>query len=202
MPFDFATIDPSVLEPSPRPPGRSGGRHFVQLYESAFGMVGAVSTFLALGMATGEAGIVIAESDHRNAIDRALRAAGIDTAASRSQGSFVLLDANESLGRFMDRGMPDPAKFRDYIGSTIDAAAGSGRKVRIFGEMVALLWRRGNFDGAIMLEKLWNDLSATHQFHLFCAYPADEIGPADLTHLGEVCRQHMQVIPPAMQSRN
>ena len=72
----------------------------------------------------------------------------------------------------------------------------SGRRVRAFGEMVSLLWERGNRDGAIALEQLWNELGKRHQFALFCAYPLSAFAnDAERESLSSVCACHSRVIP-------
>lgn len=43
--------------------------------------------------------------------------------------------------------------------------------VRIFGEMVAVLWAEGKTRTAIRLEELWDELATRHAFSLLCAYP-------------------------------
>ena len=73
------------------------------------------------------------------------------------------------------------------------AARGAGRR---FGEMVALLWADGNYDAAIRLEELWNDLQETYSFSLFCSYPMNGFGGEALAKpLSDVCAGHSQVIP-------
>ncbi len=75
-------------------------------------------------------------------------------------------------------------------------AAEGGRRVRAFGEMVALLWTEGNQAAAIRLEELWNELAQTRTFCLYCAYCLDSFGDtahtAPFTH---ICTQHSRVIP-------
>ena len=75
------------------------------------------------------------------------------------------------------------------------AGAGS-RRVRVYGEMVALLWAAGETAAAIALEGFWNDLAETHEFALLCAYPMsafkDAAGAAAFEH---VCATHATVIP-------
>ena len=45
------------------------------------------------------------------------------------------------------------------------------RRIRAFGEMVAILWAQGNDGATVRLEHLWNKFSQKAQFCLFCAYP-------------------------------
>jgi signal transduction histidine kinase len=48
--------------------------------------------------------------------------------------------------------------------------------MRVFGEMVDVLWRAGNQRGAIQLEELWNQLGETMPLVLLCAYRRDDAG--------------------------
>ena len=49
------------------------------------------------------------------------------------------------------------------------------RKVRAFGEMIALLWARGDRAATLWLEQLWHELCQTQEFSLFLRIPE---GPA------------------------
>jgi hypothetical protein len=48
-------------------------------------------------------------------------------------------------------------------------AAEAGRPVRVFGEMVSLLWDAGLIDAAIEVEAMWNELGARYPFSLLAA---------------------------------
>jgi hypothetical protein len=84
----------------------------------------------------------------------------------RMHGQYASLDAAATLSQFMVDGEPSPGRFTEIVGSIIARAANGRRRVRIFGEMVALLWADGNWAAAIRLEALWNDLARTHSFSL------------------------------------
>ncbi len=93
-------------------------------------------------------------------------------------------------------GAPDPSRFSDAVGSLVAEAAAGGRRVRVFGEMVALLWEAGNVAATLRLEELWNDLGEDQAFSLLCAYPAQSLlGAPDDPQFTEVCARHTGVIP-------
>ncbi len=171
--------------------------HFVQFYERDGSLIRAVSEFIGAGLAAGESGIVIATTAHREGIEAALRASGLDLDAAQAQGHYIALDAAETLSRFMDGGTVDPQRFNETIGRVVArAAADGGKRVRAFGEMVALLWSGGNTEGAIRLEEVWNELLETQTFSLFCAYALDGFGDAAHTApFAEICACHSRVIP-------
>ena len=80
------------------------------------------------------------------------------------------------------------------ISPLLRQAAKAGQPVRVFGEMVSLLWDAGLIDAAIEVEAMWNELGGQYPFSLLCAYPAQPVSCAHhLDALTEVCRVHTQV---------
>src|SRR5438128_12400917 len=92
-------------------------------------------------------------------------------------------------------GSPDPERFAEVIGSIITRAAKGRCHVRIFGELVALLWADGKRAAALRLEELWNDLARTYSFSLFCAYPMQGFGVEVYeVEFTEICQQRYLVV--------
>lgn len=192
-PLKALDLDDSTIE---------AGHHVVQFYDHAESLALAVSSFVGAGLVDGEAALVVATAEHRSAFEAILTAAGIDVAAATRVGAYVTLDAEETLGTFMvgglAGGMPDPDAFRRAIGTQIERSAARGPAVRIYGEMVAVLWAAGNVLGAMAVEELWNELATTHRFTLYCAYPASAMSGGE--HRDLVCRHHSAVVPdPQLQ---
>jgi hypothetical protein len=153
------------------------GWHTVRFYRDTRELSAAVAGFLTEGLRAGEHAIIVATTAHRLAFAAALAAAGVDAPAARARGQLVVLDAPATLRLVQAAGQPpDPEAFRRIIGGLITRLAADGRPVRVYGEMVALLWDDGQLEAAIALESLWNELAATTPFALLCAYPS--AGPA------------------------
>ena len=170
--------------------------HFVQFYDTDEFLLNSLSGYIGMGLSLGDASIVVATRAHRESLDKRLQDYGLDVFAARASGKYIQLDAAETLAQFMEGGQPDVGRFADVVGSLVTRAAGSGRRVRIFGEMVALLWGQGNMDAALRLEALWNDLRKTHRYVLFCAYPMRACaGDALADSFKGVCASHSRVIP-------
>lgn len=163
--------------------------HFVQFYENDTFLTNRVSSFINAGLQTGEAGVVIATKPH--CVELNLR--GVGSGGRR----LMVLDAADTLAKFMIDGRPHEKRFKDLIGGLIGQASrhGNGR-ARVFGEMVTLLWSEGKREAAIRLEELWNELATVHSFSLFCAYPMKVFSSEDdgVSFL-EVCSAHSQVWP-------
>ena len=152
--------------------------------------------YVSEGLARDETVVVAATAAHLTALDASLHELGWDPAAQRSNGRFVPLDAARTLSTFMVDGTPDPTAFARTIGGIFDRTR-EGSSIRVFGEMVALLWHEGNVAAALALEKLWNDLAAERSFTLLCGYPHAVLDQASLANVGRVCEMHAEILTPA-----
>jgi len=176
------------------------GGHVVQFYESDSALLAAVGPYLA---ATGQedAAIVIATEAHRLQLEAWLRAEGIASAGiglgTGARERFLMLDAADTMATFISDGQIDRDAFHEGVGGLLRYAAESGRAIRVYGEMVALLWDRGHVLAAIELETLWNELAHELPFSLFCAYPSAAVaGSEHADALHEVCHLHSSVLSP------
>jgi PAS domain S-box-containing protein len=177
--------------------------HSVQFYETDDFLLNSVSDFVGAGLGSGAACIVIATPAHRRSLSRRLKANGLDPASAHARGKYFALDAAQTLAQILQEGSPDPQQFARIIGGQIEHAVKGQKPMRIFGEMVALLWQQGNPAAALRLEALWNELrTTTHPFSLFCAYPMSLFaGQAHEKSFTHVCEQHSQIIPAESYSQ-
>ena len=144
-----------AARPTPAP------EHFVHFYQEDSHLYTSVGRFLQEGLECGDGLVVVATAEHREGLCGALTDAGLDVAFARERGDLTLLDAEETLSRFLvgdlARGTLDADAFERVIGGVVDRAA-SGvvrRSVRAYGEMVALLFKQGNVGATAELEELW-----------------------------------------------
>src|SRR5258705_8070147 len=121
--------------------------HFVQFYEDDAFLEESVAGYIGTGLDRGDGAVVIATREHRISIHKKLKARGIDLAAARAGGQFVALDAADTLAKFMVNGMPDPQRFMQVIGRVVQHVSQGRRRLRAFGEMVAILWAEGHKTG-------------------------------------------------------
>jgi signal transduction histidine kinase len=170
--------------------------HAVQFYDSEDFLFETVARFLGAGLRSGDRMVVIATPEHRDGFVERL---GEDAVARAvADGRLLMLDARQTLARFMVTGMPDPDLFRDTIGrALIRLRDGQPQaRIRAYGEMVDLLWSDGNARAAIRLEELWNDIGQEHDFALLCAYVMGNFyKEGETARFMEVCRNHSHVIP-------
>lgn len=177
------------------PTGQTGADdHVVELYVSDDHLAESVCDFLVPAVHGGRATLVVATADHRRRFEDELRAAGVDVDQCRRSGQYVSLDAGETLTAFMVDGVPDGPRFGDAVAGLVRRMAATFGGVRIYGEMVALLWADGNVGAAFALEELWNQLRREDTFELLCAYPTSLFAGDDAMELlRRLCHQHTRV---------
>lgn len=171
--------------------------HFAHIYHHDQELAEGVARFLAVGFAQGNYGIVLATPEHIAAIEEQLRASGADPEPLRKSGHYSSFDAREILDRVIVNGVFQPGRFDSgIVGAWLKAAAKSGRGIRAFGELVALLAADGNVQGAIDLEMHWNELGQIHEFTLYCGYPARTTENLQDDSFRCICREHTRMIHP------
>lgn len=168
--------------------------HLVQIYENDTHFLNTLEGFAGCGLLSGDSVIIIATQPHLNALNDRLVQQGFDIDHLIKTNQYFPLEAHQTLGKFLVNDWPEEALFNEFISSLLTAAKQKGRKVRAFGEMVAILWEQGFSGATVRLEHLWHQLHAVDNFSLYCAYP--QVGFSRDTNdcLDEICRAHSKII--------
>jgi hypothetical protein len=172
--------------------------HVVQLYQDQDFLNRAVCRFAAAALANGEGLILVPTVSHWNSFRPRLIAQGIDVEAAQERGQLTVVDADELLPRFMHNAMPDSPVFLGLAAEVVTRARVGGRysKVRWWGEMVNILWERGDVAASMNLEDLFDQLAHKQDIAIFCSFLMDnfngEIHTRILPRLGE---NHSHLIP-------
>lgn len=166
------------------------------LYGSEDRFVASVQDFLRPAWHDDGAAVVLLTDAHRRRLAAALAEEGVDLAAAERQGRVTLLDAEETLAGFLLDGGVDLDVVRPALDALLQRVAGGRRGVRVCGEMVALLWERGDITGAIRLEELWDRYTSAYGLTVFCPFPLSAFGdPDDTGAFRTLCDHHTHVIP-------
>ncbi|HEY2905863.1 MAG TPA: MEDS domain-containing protein [Vicinamibacterales bacterium] len=174
--------------------------HAVQFYSDDAVLVELLSRFVGTALVMGDAAVVLATKRHRDAVSIRLHRRGLDTAVAREQGRYVVADAAQLLEKFASQDRVSRDAFNRVVGRLLDraarAAGGTGYRVAVFGELVALAWASGHHDTAMRIEELWNELASARKFSVCCAYPmtgfaANAHAPSFL----KICAHHSHVFP-------
>ena len=144
--------------------------HIVYPYNDETQVADAVCMFASAGLGKGEAVLLVMTAEHYGPILERLAAHGLDVEALTKSGQLVCEEAGQLLSSFMFDGIIDEYEFKLKVGNMIKAAQSGGeRPVRVFGEMVSLIWQSRQ-RATERLEELWNDVIAQHSVPLLCAY--------------------------------
>jgi hypothetical protein len=169
--------------------------HIAHFYASDDELIDQVSAYVIDALNSDETAMVVATRSHLAAFEAAFVHAGIDLERARSEERLITFDANEALHTIVVDDWPDPEAFAAELGGVVPRLLETGRPLRVYGEVVALLWHAGNVVAAIELESLWVDLCKRYSFGLYCAYPTNSVS---FTHNGadavrQVCECHHSV---------
>jgi hypothetical protein len=154
--------------------------HIVQLYQDQDFLGRAVCRFGVAALANQESFVLLSTLPHWNAWRPRFEAEGVDVEAARQRGQMTVLDAEEVLTRFMRDGMPHAPTFLGLVVDLVrDARAGGRyRTVRLWGEMVNVLWERGNVAASMKVEELYDQFVAKKLgVATVCAFSMDNFSP-------------------------
>ena len=166
--------------------------HLVEIYGDDASFLDSLEAFVIGGLKKKESVIVIATPQHLKALDSRLRFRNIDVEAATAKDLYIPLDAEETISKFMVKGWPDDALFEQVVGDLLVRGRKNGKKIRAFGEMVALMWARGETEATIRLEHLWHKFCSSEAFCLFCAYPKAGFTQNVKASIKEICEAHTQ----------
>jgi hypothetical protein len=168
--------------------------HIAQFYEHDGVLLDTLAGFVAGGLKTGESAIVLATEEHLKALDQRLAESGVNVAVARSQDHYIAMVAEDALSMFMVSQWPDDQRFENLVFDLINRARVTGRRVRAFGELVAILWARGDVAATVRLEFLWHQMCRSQEFSLFCAYPKAGFTQDPLKSLDIIRATHSRII--------
>jgi DNA-binding NarL/FixJ family response regulator len=172
--------------------------HEVAFHADDDSVVDGYARFIESALKSGNAVIVVVTEAHRASLLPRLEADGVDVAAAIKQGSYVPLDAADALVRLTVNDVPDPDRCRKVISDLVMGAAkgvkGEHGQVLVCGEIAPTLLCKGNAEGAIKLEHLWDEITEGYGVHTLCGYlwstfPDRESSPI----FRRICREHSAV---------
>jgi hypothetical protein len=169
--------------------------HLVQIYDEERVFLDSLEGFVAGGLDAGDGIVVIATPVHRRALADRLNARGLDVDAACAKDQYIALDAVDTLSKFMVNGWPDDDRFKSLVTQLLSRAGQEGRRVRAFGEMVAVLWQQRHHGATVRLEHLWHRFCREETFSLLCAYPKSGFTRDATASIQEICDAHSRVVP-------
>ncbi|HET9747289.1 MAG TPA: MEDS domain-containing protein [Chitinophagaceae bacterium] len=168
--------------------------HVLQIYESDDILLDSLAGFIGGGIKAGECVLIIASGNHLTALHRILTSFGISVSTLVSDERYIPLNAEAILSKFMRNGYPDEQLFGETISFLFEKAVCKDRRVRVFNELVGVLWEKGYHGAAIQLENQWNQLKKIKIFTLFCAYLKAGFTSNSDESIRKICDCHSKII--------
>lgn len=169
--------------------------HKVQFYEDDSFLIDKLREYVLEAFEDDGVCVLVATHDHLADLHDALRD-DIDMEQAKHDGRLAVYDAATTLQKIVGSTGIDYDAFEATIGGMLRLAKAQGRTVYIFGEVVALLWQRGDHDLAIELEGMWDIQAAKHQLQLLCAYPMEVFSETAYTALfDEAAAESSEEVP-------
>jgi hypothetical protein len=153
---------------------------------------------IAVALKAGDTAIVVATDSHRETLALRLTTKGLDVDAVTQQGTYISLDAADTVSTLMVKDMPDPARVFEVVGGILAAAAKAAKRkncrVVASGECSPLLWAQGKPDAAIRLEQLWGEVCRIFDVDILCGYALSSFHGEEDEHVFQrVCAEHSAV---------
>jgi hypothetical protein len=168
--------------------------HLVQFYETDSVFLNTLEGFAGSGLLAGDCVVIVATQGHLRALNERLRRHNFDLDTLMALDHYIPLDAKETLNKLMVNQWPDEKLFDAFITGIFQRAGKNKRKVRAFGEMVAVLWEEGLNGATVQLENLWHQTHCKQPFMLYCAYPKSGFTQCANDSLTKICKTHSKVI--------
>jgi hypothetical protein len=168
--------------------------HFLQFYESDEEFIDTLETFASSGFENGDGVIVIATEQHLEALSSKL-AKNFNISELVNEKHYIPVDAEKLLGSIMNDDYIDEANFHSVISGLIESVKKRDESnIRVFGELVALLWGQGNRKATVEMEKLWHKICSSGVVCLFCAYPKTGFRQDSSQSIKDICSFHTHVV--------
>jgi hypothetical protein len=182
--------------------------HFVHVYQTEAELREAVASYALDVLGYDRQGMVFfATRRHCDAFQRSLLLHGLDMGGALARGQVKFVHVEDVLPKIFRNGSIDADAFERLVTGEFSRMrrVGRVRHLHVYGEIVDVLWRRGERAATVRLEELWNALGARQDFTLYCAYLADRM-PAEAVdrELGEAIAKHasiMHEVPEGLQPR-
>lgn len=165
------------------------------MFDTADSVAGTVATFLCDGWDAGDWMLVVIKLRNWSAVERRLRRRGFPVRSAIEDGRLIVLDAATTRPAIMNGEVPDKEWFFSTLGRLVARLwTTSAGRLRIYGEHAELLAEEGNFEGALRLEQLWEEVRQRFACTMLCGYSAAHFADAaNAEALQRICRSHTGV---------
>jgi signal transduction histidine kinase len=148
--------------------------HSFELFREGAFPAARIAASLRTALDLGSAAGALARPAHLKALRSALRGLGMDVEDVCAAGQLMLVDSEAVFAEAWARpGLREEVVATRVLAPATRAIARYGR-IRLYGELVDLFTGEGDHEGALALERWWNDQLGRYPIELHCGY---RLGP-------------------------
>jgi two-component system response regulator NreC len=176
----------------------AGSRHAVQFHANESQFLDEVSQLVGATLRSGEQVVLVTSEATRIGVAQRLQARQMNLAVLAEQEQYVATDSALALSQMMHDGRPDRERLAEIINGLdrlrLAVPNGPRSRLTILGDMSVSLCRNGNFEAALELERIWNELTRALPFFTVCSYPIECFKHSEARDLlSNVCVEHSAV---------
>jgi signal transduction histidine kinase/ActR/RegA family two-component response regulator len=171
--------------------GHSDLAHSVRFFADDAYPATRIADFIQASLDGGEGALMFATPEHQASVTRVLESRRVDLARTVDARRLQFGDAEAAARSIVERGRANRAAFEDIVAAPLLEAVSRFGRVGAYGEIVDVLARAGDFEGALALEGLWNELLRGAPARLLCGYSFKAfLGPGSMGAFSHVCGEH------------
>ena len=176
----------------------AGSRHTVHFHSNDSHFLDEVSELVGATLRSGEQVVIVTNDATRHGVAERLQARQMDLAMLADRGQYVAHDSGLALSQVMREGKPDEERLAEIIHgleqSRLTVPNGPPGRLTVFGDMTVSLCRNGDFEAALEIERIWNELTRALPFFTICSYPIDCFEHSEARkQLSHMCAAHSAV---------
>jgi DNA-binding NarL/FixJ family response regulator len=176
----------------------AGSRHAVQFHANDRHFLDQVSELVGATLRSGEQVVMWTCEATRIGVAGRLQARQMNLAMLAERGQYVELDSAVALSQMMHGEKPDKERLGEIVHGLdrlrLAGPDGPRSRLTIFGDTSASLCRNGDFEAALEIERMWNELTGPLPFFTVCSYPTDCFEhSAARNQVLRVCAEHSAV---------
>ena len=155
----------------------AGSRHTVQFHANDGHFLDEVSEAVSATLRSGEQVVIVTCEATRIGVAQRLQARQMNLTLLAERGQYVEQDSALAVSQMMHDGRPDKERLGEIIHGLdllrLAVSNGARSRLTIFGDMTVSLCRNGDFEAALEIERIWNELTRPLPFFTICSYPIE-----------------------------
>jgi hypothetical protein len=169
--------------------------HAVQFRGRDGSWLDGVAGVLSSALERGDVIATVLLESNRDALDLLMKERRWNLGDLGAQGRYLMFDAEAAATHLMRGGCPDVDTLIGLVDALERARMASSARARshvtIIGEIAPVLWRNGNPDAALEVERIWHELTRSLPILTICAYPMGDLGQdATAAFSSDICAHH------------